>query len=112
MYGRELHCASRAWWLQPIDGGLVGWSKRWVWGEAAKKVCVAAVILTESYSQSVRFILDCWTESYSRCVVPKPTPDVLPRESYYHLFFCRELLPACQFLNVGSNWNLQVWAQT
>ena len=95
MYGRELHWASRAWWLQPTDGCLVGWRKRWVWGEAAKNRSVgAAVILAESYSQSVRFISYCWTESYSRCVVPKPTPDGC-LESYS--FFCRELLPVLVF---------------
>ena len=49
-------------------------------------------------------------------VGPRATPDVLCRnlfpmcclESYSRFFFCRELLPVCQFPNLGSSWNIKV----
>ena len=66
---------------------------------------MAAVILDESYSLSVRFMSYCWTESYSRCVVPRATPDVLLRE-LLPVFFVPRATPGLSVFKFGLELEL------
>ena len=58
-------------------------------GDEKIDLCGGCDSCRELLPLSFRFISYCWTESYSRCVVPKPTPDVLPRELLPILFLPR-----------------------